>query len=354
MNTSLIEANSPMAGAPLRAAVLGVGRMGRRHITAVRRAGHQVVAVFDTNLDALQLAQQEHGLESSQLFTELAALYELARPELVIVATTADSHCELTCMAAQQGARYVLCEKPMAVSIQECDRMIETCKRMNVGLAVNHQMRFMEQYTVPKTLFANEAYGGLQSMTVVAGNFGFAMNGSHYFEAFHFLTEEPIAQVTSWMSSEVLANPRGAQFEDRSGSIRATTAGGRRLYMEIGADQGHGIRVVYACRNGMVSVNELSGEMVQSAREAQYRSLPSTRYGMSSVDKIELVQPCEVIDTSAAVIRSLVEGRSDNVSGEDGRRVIEVLCAAYMSAKLGSRPVDIPFDLDRNRVFAWA
>jgi predicted dehydrogenase len=256
-------------------------------------------------------------------------------------------------MAAERGVKYILVEKPMAVSLEDCDRMIETCNRCGAKLAVNHQMRFMEQYTEPKRLFATEAYGGLASMTVVAGNFGFSMNGIHYFEAFRFLADEALVEVTAWFSPGTVPNPRGAQFEDRAGCIRAVTASGKRLYMEISADQGHGIRAIYACRNGMITVNELTGELFSSEREEQYRGLPTTRYGMPAVDGQRTIQPCEVVDASVAVIKALLSG-VDNVSGEDGRRVIELLVAAYQSAEQGSAPVRLDVGIDRNRVFPWA
>lgn len=337
----------------MKAAILGVGRMGRRHIQVIRQLNLELSGVFDTSPASLKLAQDEHGLDSCQLFDDLDKLYAEAKPECLIIATTADSHCALTCMAAERGVKYILVEKPMAVSLEECDRMIETCHRYGAKLAVNHQMRFMEQYTEPKRLFATEAYGGLASMTVVAGNFGFAMNGTHYFEAFRFLTDENPVEVTAWFSPEAVPNPRGAHFQDRAGCIRAVTNSGKRLYMEIGADQGHGIITIYACRNGTIMINELSGELFSSEREAQYRELPTTRYGMPSINEHRAIKPAEVIDTSADMLRALLNGMN-SMSGEEGRQVIELLVAAYQSAEQGSIPVRLDSKLDQRRIFPWA
>lgn len=337
----------------MKTVILGVGRMGRRHIQVVRQLNLELVGVFDTSQDSLKLAQEEYALPNHQLFSDLDKLYTDTKPECLIIATTADSHCALTCMAAERGAQYILVEKPMAVSLEECDRMIETCKRHGTKLAVNHQMRFMEQYTEPKRLFATEAFGGLASMTVVAGNFGFAMNGTHYFEAFRFLAEEDPVEVTAWFSPEAVPNPRGPQFQDRAGCIRAVTAGGKRLYMEIEADQGHGLRVIYACRNGMITINELTGELISSEREEQYRELPTTRYGMPAVNAQRTIQPAEVINTSATVLNALLND-VNSMSGEDGRKVVALLVAAYQSAEQGNVSVRLDSQLDQHRVFPWA
>ena len=336
----------------MKTAIVGVGRMGRRHIQVVQQLGFDLAGVFDVSQASLKLAQDEYALSDQILFNDLEKLYFEVNPELLIIATTADSHCTMTCMAAEQGAKYILVEKPMAVSLEECDRMIETCKRYGTKLSVNHQMRFMEQYSEPKRLFETKAFDGLKSMTVVARNIGFSMNGSHYFEAFHFLTGEDIVEVTDWFSLEVLANPRGAQFQDRAGSIRAVTASGKRLYMEISADQGVGLFAIYACRSGMITVDERTGAMFTSEREEQYRTFPTVQ-GKPTVETQHIIQPCEVIDTTAAVITALLSD-VNNVSGEDGRRAVEILVAAYHSAEQGSVAVLLDGKLDRSRVYPWA
>ena len=164
----------------------------------------------------------------------------------MVVATTAPSHADFVCLAAKNGAKAILCEKPMAVSLADCDRMIEACAASGTRLAINHQMRFMEQYTKAKEIVEGASFGGLASATVVAGNFGIAMNGSHYFEMFRYLTDEMPVQVAAWFSADTVANPRGVQFEDRAGNVRITTAKGRRFYLDASTDQGHGMHVTYA------------------------------------------------------------------------------------------------------------
>ena len=160
--------------------------------------------------------------------------------DLVLIATTADSHRALVEQAAAAGALAILCEKPMATSVADCDAMIAACQRAGCLLAVNHQMRFMEQYTRIKGELDSGRFGPLASMNVVAGCFGMSMNGSHYCEAFRWLTGSDIVSATAWFAPEALQNPRGPQFADQAGEVRFESADGRRLYLSIGADQGHG------------------------------------------------------------------------------------------------------------------
>ena len=338
----------------MKTAILGVGRMGRRHISAACRLGLEMVGLFDINPSSLEQTRVEFPEFSSVCFNDLDRLFAEALPEFLIIATTADSHCALTCMAAERGVKYILVEKPLAVSLDECEKMISVCQRYGAKIAVNHQMRFMEQYSKPKALLNSAEYGGFKSMTVVAGNFGVAMNGTHYFEAFRYMADEPAIEVSAWFSPAIVPNPRGAQFEDRAGSIRVVTASGKRLYLEIGSDQGHGLQVTYAARNGIITINEFTGEMITSVREHQYRDLPTTRYGMPAEIGHEKITAAEVIDSTAQVLSALLTDHVDNVTAEQGMMAVRVLVAAYVSAENGSQPVRLDKELNRSRIFPWA
>lgn len=338
----------------MRAAVIGTGRMGRRHIQVIQELGLALVGICDCNPEALAMAAEEQRAPRDIHFADPHLMLSQTKPECVIVSTTASTHCEYTCLAAEAGARYIFCEKPMAVSLEECDRMIATCQAHGVRLAINHQMRFMEQYTEPKHIVQSEAFGGLSSITVVAGNFGMAMNGTHYFEMFRYMTDEEPAEVTAWFSPERVPNPRGAQFEDRAGAVRLTTSSGKRFYMEISADQGHGMKVIYAGPYGQLVVDELAGTMVLSVREEQYLDLPSTRYGMPWVETLKKIEPADAVEPTRAVLDALL--RDENPpTGQDGRLAVAAVVAAYVSDENGHISVRLDdTNLPLDRTFPWA
>lgn len=328
--------------------------MGQRHIQIVRSSGLTLAGVSDQSSESLAAARQEHGLSTEQCFSDARILLEETQPECVIVATTSPTHCAYTCLAAEKGARYILCEKPMAVSLAECDRMIEQCRAHGAKLAINHQRRFMEWYTVPKSIIASGEFGGLSSVTVVAGNLGMVMGGSHHLEMFRHLTGEEPDEVTAWLSSQEESNPRGPQFEDRAGSLRLHTPSGVRLYIEIGADQGHGMKVVYSGPRGQLVVDELAGVMYLSVRGEQHRGLPTTRFAAPRVDSVRKIRPVEdlVLEPSKAVLNALLNDGTP-ASGEDGRAVVALLVAAYVSDENGHIPVRPDRGLSRERVFPW-
>jgi len=327
--------------------------MGRRHIQVTRDLGLELVGVCDQSSESLAIAAQEFAIPSDRCFSDPSELFTREHPECVIVATTAPTHCEYTCRAAEAGVKYILCEKPMGVSLAECDRMISACRTNGARLSVNHQMRFMEQYVKAKQIVRTEAFGGLSSVTVVAGNMGMAMNGTHYFEMFRYMTDEQPETVAAWFSDDDVPNPRGPQFHDRAGAVRLTTANGKRFYMEIGSDHGHGLKVIYAGAHGIMVVDELSGRMETNIREPQYRDLPTTRYGMPSTYEQLKIAPADAVGPSRSVLQALLNDE-DPPSGEDGRLAIAVLVGAYISNDNGNVPIKVDGKLPRERVFPWA
>jgi len=337
----------------VKAVIIGAGRMGRRHVEVVRAAGIDLAGVADRSSEALALAERENAVPRAGLYRDVGRMLAETRPDCVIVATTAPSHAEYVHRSVEAGAQCILCEKPLGVSIGDCDRMIRLCRERGVALAVNHQMRFMEQYVEPKRLVESEEFGGLSSVTVVAGNFGLAMNGTHYFEMFRFLAGESPARVRAWFSPDKVPNPRGREFEDRAGAVQLSSQSGKRFYMDASADQGHGVQVVYAGPYGVLTVDELAGRARMVVRKPEHRAMPTTRYGMPWEERRFEMAPADVIQPSRAVLEALLR-RSDYPTGEDGRAAVAVLVAAHLSDERGGDQVNVDETLPKERLFPWA
>ena len=337
----------------MKTAIIGAGRMGRRHIAAVERVKLELAGIADVATESLALARKDNGVAEAKLFSDPAAMLEKLRPELVIIATTAPAHCDLTLAALAAGARTILCEKPMATSLAACDRMIAAAEKAGARLAINHPMRFLDQYREVQRVMSSPAVGGLTSMTCVAGNAGLAMNGTHLFELFRFLTGEPASAVSAWFSPGKFANPRGAQFDDRAGAIRLATASGKRFYLEAGADQGHGFSALFAGPTGQLSVDLLKGEFRLSARQESERGQPLTRYGCPSDEKVWNVAAGDPVSGTVGVLEALLAGR-DYPTGREARAAIATLVAAYLSDERGHVPVAVAeAEAAAQREFPW-
>jgi predicted dehydrogenase len=339
----------------LRFVLVGTGRMGLSHLRAALNLGLQPVGICDLRPENLAKAAEQAGLDIAHCYSKPAELFA-AHPgvDLVLIATTADSHRDLVEQAAASGAKAVLCEKPMATSVADCNAMITACKVSGTLLAVNHQMRYMDQYTRIQGELQSGRFGALASMNVVAGSFGLSMNGSHYCEALRWLCGSEIVSASAWFAPESLKNPRGEQFSDQAGEVRFETANGRRLMMSIGADQGHGMTVTYAARLGHIFVDELEGVYLATARKPEYRELPATRYGMPW-DRWEVRFPqADNVGPTQAVINALIKGE-DYPDGLAGRNAVAAVSAAWQSAEQGGTPVRVGSSAEHNkRRLPWA
>ncbi len=336
----------------MKTVIIGAGRMGRRHVLAAKAAGLEVAGISDLLESSLAEAHKE-GMPQSACFTDTRQMLRSVQAPVVIVSTTGPSHAELVHMAVEHGARYILCEKPLAVSIAQAKQMIAACAAKGVRLGVNHQMRYMEQYTAVKKLAFSPELGGIASINVLAGNMGMAMNGTHYFEMYRYMTGSPATTVQAWFSKEDLPNPRGPQFADKAGQILLLNATGQRFYMDIGPDQGHGLVVSYGCRYGHIVVDELEGHMSVTHRQAEHRELPTTRYGMPWTRSETRIVPADAVAPTSAVLKALIEGK-DWPDGACGLMTLQTLVAAYVSDEQGHTPVAVDSGLPESRVFPWA
>jgi len=275
-------------------------------------------------------------------------------PDLLVIATTADGRAAHTLQAVRAGVRLILLEKPVSNSLASCRELHDACLTFGARIAVNHQMRFLPQYQIPKDLLVSPALGGFCSMHVAAGNFGMAMNGIHYLEAFRYLANEAPNQVSAWFDPVRLPNPRGSQFQDVSGCISVTTESGRRLFIDASADQGHGVQVTYMGRNGRITVDELTGAMTTVVRSSEHRDAPTSRYGMPVEIEQHQIPPIELVESTKAVVQALLAGEGYPTLA-DATLAVKTLVAAYHSHRQGGVPVRLADIADDDpEVFPWA
>lgn len=336
----------------MRAAVIGLGRMGMRHLQVVQKLEMEVCGVADTSPQALASATAECAVPPSACFADADQMLAAVRPQAVVIATTAPTHAAYVCAAARAGASFILCEKPMATSLAEVQQMRSECDRTGARLAVNHQMRFMPQYTKVKDLIAGEQ-GPLVSILVAASNFGLAMNASHYFEMFRYMTDTQVESIQAWFETGPLPNPRGPQYQDRSGRLVATGSDGVSMFIDFSRGAGHGIQVIYTCRNAQVIVDELSGDIRQTSRQAEFRSLPTSRYAMPADVECIVVDGADTVEATMKVWSALLSGGSFP-DGAAGEHAMACLVAAHLSSETGRAVRITELDTVGHISFPWA
>src|SRR5262249_32633476 len=126
-----------MAG--VRIGLIGYGAWGKHHARAIRETRLcELVAVCARTEEARRLAAAETGAAVHADYRQL-----LARTDVDAVDIVAPNylHEEVACAALEAG-KHVLLEKPMATSVEACDRILAAASRARRLLLVGHEMRF--------------------------------------------------------------------------------------------------------------------------------------------------------------------------------------------------------------------
>lgn len=138
-----------MASQRLKVVVVGAGDMGLRHLQSWKNLGSttngaiegEIVGLVDDAPARLDAARESFGLNSSQLFSDYRAAFAQARPDVVSVCVPTAFHVPVGLVAVEYGA-HILIEKPLALSLDQADAIIEAAERKGVVLAVGFMLRY--------------------------------------------------------------------------------------------------------------------------------------------------------------------------------------------------------------------
>lgn len=123
----------------LKAAIVGVGFIGKQHYEAIRRIpGTEVIAVVDNDEQRVKSFANEYGI--LHYFTDLDTLLQLEELDVIHICAPNSSHYPIAKKVLQNNI-HVFCEKPLSLTAEESKDLVETAKRHNALHAVNLNYR---------------------------------------------------------------------------------------------------------------------------------------------------------------------------------------------------------------------
>ncbi len=133
----------------LKFAIIGCGRISYKHVEALISNKEEaiLVATCDVDIEKAEAKKDEYlsKIEDKSLkvevYTDYKEMIKSEKIDVVTIATESGYHAEIAIYAMNHGISAIV-EKPMALSIKDADLMIETAKKNNVKLSINHQNRF--------------------------------------------------------------------------------------------------------------------------------------------------------------------------------------------------------------------
>ena len=154
----------------MRVGIIGCGRISQvRHLPEYRdNPKAEIAGYFDFSKERAAQLQAIYGGKVYETVDEM-----LADPTIdaVSVCTSNNTHADITVKALEAG-KHVLCEKPMAVSLEDCERMAETARRTGKKLMIDQNQRLAKAHVRAKELLKEGLIGRVVTFRTTFGHGG--------------------------------------------------------------------------------------------------------------------------------------------------------------------------------------
>lgn len=352
----MFSTQSTIVDRKIRFAIVGCGRISTNHVEAIKKHGEraEVVGVCDIDPVALASAVQETGVAG---YSELRTMLAECDADVLVLATPSGIHASQAIEIANAG-RHVMTEKPMATRWADGKRMVQACDEAGVRLFVVKQNRgnatlqllkramekgrFGRIYMVNINVFwtrPQEYYDSAKWRGTWEFDGGAFMNqASHYVDLLDWLIGpvESVQAYTATLARNIEVEDTGViSIKWRSGALGSmnvtmlTYPKNLEGSITIVGDKG-------TVRVGGVAVNEIqhwefadSDPDDERVRQASYETTSVYGFGHPLY-----------YDNVIRVLRGEAQPETD---GREGLRSLELLIAAYLSARDGHR-VSLPLD----------
>ncbi|MFN3652100.1 MAG: Gfo/Idh/MocA family protein [Armatimonadota bacterium] len=328
--------------------MIGAGRICAAHCSAARALPEtELVAVADVDPERSAAAAERFAARD---YTDYRELLEDPAVDAVVIGLPHWLHLEVT-LAALRAGKHVLLEKPMAMSVAECDAMLEAAGASGRVLMVAHSQRYFPVNRAVRQALAAGEIGNLVMATdtwykpffegvrppwfldAKTGGGMWPMNGSHMIDRLCYFLDSRVAAVKAKVGSPIFGLPAtdmGIAFLEFENGVCATLqhAGyrdgvnrfeaeltGTEGQLRICGDQGGGTRF-WRSRDGQWEEQEVPAPEVP-LREGQ--SLPSPVFTPQMRE----------------FARAIREGREPEVTGRYARHVVQVMEACEESSRTG-------------------
>lgn len=350
----------------IKVGLIGSQFISHIHTVSLKRCGEaEVFAVASPTPGNAGSFAAKHGIPHH--FTDYKQMLAMPELDMIVVGAPNDRHCQITLDAAAAG-KHVVMEKPLCLNLAEADRMIEACHKARVKLMYAEELCFTPKYVRLKQLLDS---GALGEPTLIkqsekhdgphASHFwdvnrsggGVTMDmGCHAIEFFRWmLGRPPIKSVYAQMGTHVHKDK--TEGDDNALIIlefaNGVTALAEESWTKMG---GMDDRAEVHGSKGVAYADLMHGNAIETYSTQGYdyavEKAGSTKGWSFTIYEEEWNYgfPQEM----AHFVDCVQNDKQPIVTGEDGRAVLEVIFAAYESARTG-RKVELPFKTDAKKPF---
>jgi predicted dehydrogenase len=303
-----------------------------------------VVAVCDLVPSLVEQFRQDWGaaFPDARGYTDYRKMLEREQIDLLSVVTSDHRHAQIVVDAAGAGVKGIFCEKPIATTLADADRMIDACNAHNVPLLIDHTRRWYPEYLEARRLIRSGAIGAPKRIVATLGGPRAMLfrNGTHLIDAICFFAESD----PEWVSGELDDEHReyGPRYAGDGGRDPASDPGGSGyIHFE------NGVRALVNASKGTLSNFEI--DVIGEAGRVRLGSHVAEIWRTDRDGQV-VVGPLRPPQTTrgnlVAAIEELIglveHGGRPSCSGEDGRRVLSILLGILQSSADGGRRLPFP------------
>jgi UDP-N-acetyl-2-amino-2-deoxyglucuronate dehydrogenase len=337
--------------------IIGCGVIGPWHAQAINAIeGSEIVAVCDVVEERAKEMAEKFGGEPCTDYKEMVKRDDI---DIVNICTPSGMHADMGVAAAEAG-KHIVSEKPLDVTLEACDRIIEACKQNNVLLSGIFQNRFADGSTRIKEALEQGRFGNLTMGDAYvkwwrtqeyydSGDWratwdldggGALMNQSvHYIDLLQWFMG-PVKTIyarTATLAHTIEVEDCAAAvigFENGAiGVIEGTTAAapGGPARLEIHGDKG-----TAGWENGRVSTWKFADE-----REGDDQVTKAEKFAEGAASDPRAMSIEGHRRNIAALVDAVRTGAESPLPGEEARKAVEIIRGIYTSAEEG-REVTLP------------
>lgn len=185
---------SAMRGTQTLGGSLLADEMSSGHVSAYDSVPEtDIVAVCELKQDYIDKFADDWGdkFPDANPYTDYREMISRENLDILSVVTSDDRHTDIVVCAAENGIKRIICEKPLATTVEDCTKMIDICDANGVTMNINHTRRFLQPYHVAKKAINEGAIGKVKR--IVAGLGGpramLFRNGTHLIDGVVFFAD---------------------------------------------------------------------------------------------------------------------------------------------------------------------
>lgn len=240
---------------PAPAALPAASPMPRSHVAAY--AAHPRVKLVGA-CDLMPAALERFNTTwrdvhpDTRLYADYREMLAAEKPDIVSIITPDDRHADITVAVADSGVRGIWCEKPIATTLEDADRMIAAAERNNVAMTVSHTRRWMPLYHKARELVLGGEYGPLKLLTTTLYHSRAMLfrNGTHSVDMLCFLAGAP----ADWVIADLEDGFEGYDRYKGDGGAAVSSEPAANAYIKFK----NGVRASLTMVKGNIQVSELT------------------------------------------------------------------------------------------------